>query len=308
MIIDRPINFLLTLLFGKALDGDRRVWFHSQNLNEDKHGEARWPPYHGRWWLHFGNRHEMHFSWNFWTHFCGASFTFDPTEDGWQFHVAFPPFSFWFSTNFFSKGMKTFLASTRMDLFNQRYGGHVGSSRYTGFHFIDIRIFNWTLWWNFFKFDWGWSNKMPKWMDGKFSFGDILFGKHTYKKVDLETRDIVIPMPEGNYPAKATLSIETRGPSRWFKKVEKVISVDIPQGIPHQGKGENSWDCGEDGIFGYGYGGASFREAADHGTQIVLERRKKYDGNRMAKYPDPSTRPMPPPAPMPDNSNTSSLN
>lgn len=308
MFIDRFINFFLTHLFGIALDGDRRIWFHSQNLNEDKRGDSRFPPYHGRCWLHFGMKNEIHFSWNLWTHFCGIGVSFDPGEDGWKLHLAFPPFSFWLSTSFFSRGMKRFLASERIDKWNQKYGGHQGSSRYTEITLFEIRIFSWAIWWDFCKFDWGWSSKMPKWMNFCFHIDDFFLGRMKYSTETLEERDIVISMPEGNYPAKAKMERATRKRPRWFARIETSITVDIPKGIPHEGKGENSWDCGKDALHGYGYSGESWGEAADRGTQIVLEARKKYDGDRMARYPDPATRPSVPVTPPPNNSNPSTLN
>lgn len=298
MFIDRIINPVLAFLFGKQPDGDRKVWMHSINRNEDKKGRPRFPPYHGSFFFHFGYKLEASFEYHCWRFSPGIGFSFDPSEHGWMFHLCLPPFSFYWSTNFFTKLAKRFFDGPRMADWNEKHGGYKGSNRYTAFRFFDVyySFEGGSFRWEFLKFDWGWSNKMPKWMDGHIDVARIVFGKHVYEAKDLETRDIVIPMPEGNYPAKATLKIETRGRTRWFKKVDHVISVDVVTrgGIPHEGKGENSWDCGKDGLCGYGYSGESFREAADYGTQLVLEKRKKYDGNRMAKYPDPSTLPTEP--------------
>ena len=85
---------------------------------------------------------------------------------------------------------------------------------------------------------------------------------------------IVIELPEGKVPATATLKEERRtlrvGPYRrtrrtkgilWtcfplprrFDQVTRHVWVDVDSpGLPHAGKGENSWDCGDDAIFGYG--------------------------------------------------------
>lgn len=300
MFIDRFINRIFAFLFGVEADGDRRVWLHTINRNEDKRGDPKFPPYHGQAFFHFGRKKECSFEWNFWSSSCGVYFKFDPAERNWGMRIAFPPFALYFHHNFFSKWLRKYLESEKVDKWNQKYGGYRGSSKYTEFIFFDVSFFNWSLHWDVFKFDWGWSSKMPKWMDGHFDVADFVLGRMKYSETILEEREMVIRMPEGEYKAKGKLVSAIRKRARWFGKPDLSITVDIPGGIPHQGKGENSWDCGEDALCGYGYDGDSWREAADRGTQIVLESRKKYDGNRMAKYPDPATRPppgAPPPAP-----------
>lgn len=63
--------------------------------------------------------------------------------------------------------------------------------------------------------------------------------------------EIMVPMPEGNYPASVTLERSTWGRKRWpwGRKVQYSTDLEIPGGIPHPGKGENSWDCGDDGLY-----------------------------------------------------------
>jgi len=287
MFIDRIADSIFTFLFGRDTDGDRKVWLHTINRNEDKQGHPKFPPYHGQAFLHMGRKRECSLEWNLWSSSCGVYLHFDPSEHGWGIRLAFPPFAFYFHHNFFTKWMNKLLASERVDKWNQSYGGYKGSSKYTMFSFFDVSFFNWGLHWDIWKFDWGWSHKMPKWMDGHIDFADLVLGRMKYTEKVLEERDMVIQMPEGEYKAKGKLVSAIRKRPRWFGKPDLSITVDIPKGIPHQGKGENSWDCGTDGLFGYGYGGDNWREAADRGTQIVLESRKKYDGSRMAKYPAP---------------------
>lgn len=63
-----------------------------------------------------------------------------------------------------------------------------------------------------------------------------------------------------------------------------------PKGVPYEGKGENSWDCGEDGIFGIGTDKPSYPALIARVVEHVLSQRKKRDGNMDAKYPDPAIR------------------
>lgn len=279
-MFSRIANWFLVLFFGRCKTGDQRVILFASY-------DEKW--YEGRWNLRWtdGNRSGLLFglSWNLWTHFCGFSISTDSDEGGLLVHWAFPPVSFWMRLP-----INISTAGPRWATWNEKFGGHKGSHKYTNFEFIHLAIHNNALWWTFLKFDWGWSNSMPKWMSGCFHFDDFFLGKIDYSKQIIETRDMLISMPEGDYKATGTLEICTWKRPRWFARVRTYIDVKIPDGIPHEGKGENSWDCGEDGLFGYGYEGDNWREAADKGTQIVLNSRKKYNGNRMAKYPDPALR------------------
>ena len=43
-----------------------------------------------------------------------------------------------------------------------------------------------------------------------------------------------------------------------------ILELNIPTGIPHEGKGTASWNCGEDGLFGCGCSGDSIEKAIGH--------------------------------------------
>ena len=78
---------------------------------------------------------------------------------------------------------------------------------------------------------------------------------------------------------------------RWPWPVRRrTASIDVPKGIPHQGKGENSYDCGEDATFGLGCEAWTVDEAISKMVASVLKSRAKYDGNALAKYPPASVR------------------
>lgn len=103
-----------------------------------------------------------------------------------------------------------------------------------------------------------------------------------------------VEMPEGKYPAKFTFVTRcwTR-PRSPFHKIRKSTDVEIEMGIPFSGKGENSWDCGEDALYGTGYAGWDIEACANYVRQEVLkDRKKRYDPEywpespevRLAKY------------------------
>lgn len=123
-----------------------------------------------------------------------------------------------------------------------------------------------------------WSSTDPWYRKGlRIDFADLIFGRHKYTKVDHETRDVLIPMPEGCYPAKATRSTCTWKRPRWISKPQhEDIWLDIPGGIPHAGKGENGWDCGDDGLFGTGARDATIEEAIGKAVASALRSRARY--------------------------------
>ena len=298
MKIDRYINKLLAFIWPENSVMGREVHFHSQNLNEKPDGQPDGIPYEGRCWLRLGRDWKFNFSWNLWTHFCGASFSFDPQEDGWQFHVAFPPVSFWWSTPLFSRSVRKLMESPKVEALHKKYGGY-GKASYFDFEFFNISVHDSALWWTFLKSDWGWSREMPKWMSGSFHFDDFFLGRTKYQKEVLEVKDVQIPMPEGLYPAKATMEKCIWKRPLWFAKKRFYVSLDIPRGIPHQGKGENSWDCGEDGLFGCSSEGRSYEKAIAKAVEISLTSRRKYGGKN---YQNPANRP--PPKPPTDDNNS----
>lgn len=83
-------------------------------------------------------------------------------------------------------------------------------------------------------------------------------------------------MPEGCYPATVKIEERTWKRPRWFRKTRVDAYVDIPDGIPHEGKGTASWNCGEDGLFGCGCEGDSIEKAVGHTVATVLDYRRRY--------------------------------
>jgi len=80
---------------------------------------------------------------------------------------------------------------------------------------------------------------------------DVILGRREYSEKVLQEGGVDIDMPEGVYKATFKRFISYWKRPRWFG-VQSLhrISMDIPVGIPHEGKGENSWDMGMDATFG----------------------------------------------------------
>jgi hypothetical protein len=90
------------------------------------------------------------------------------------------------------------------------------------------------------KGDWKWY----------INFRDKFKGRYKVTQKIIEERDILIPMPEKSYNAHAVLADWTWKYQRWFPMTIRRCEIEIPDGIPHEGKGENSWDCGVDRTYG----------------------------------------------------------
>lgn len=128
-----------------------------------------------------------------------------------------------------------------------------------------------------------WSRSDPWWMHNTLNIHTI-FGRVRSEKVDLDGGVCQIPMPEGVYEGlwarnryvssyvgplgkirDRILGPKTSNPSYW---------IEIPGGIPCYGKGENSWDCGMDGIFGTG--GRTIEDAIGNVVSAATRERNRH--------------------------------
>lgn len=104
-----------------------------------------------------------------------------------------------------------------------------------------------------------------------------IVGRENFTWEKGESFEVLIPLPEGCYKAIFTPSVKTWR-NRFRTLVKRGHDIKIPGGIPFEGKGENSWDCGEDGLYGTGCG-ESVEEGIGHVVTTVLESRKRYGGS-----------------------------
>jgi len=141
--------------------------------------------------------------------------------------------------------------------------------------------FYWSLWDRQFE-----SRKEDPWWVRTHSFNpaDFLLGrmKHEHEILS-EYREVLVPMPEGCYKTKMREERRTwtrpRFPWWPFTHQQQYIEIEIEGGIPFEGKGENSWDCGEDGLWGCSSSTWSYEKAIAHVVESVLESRKRYGGS-----------------------------
>lgn len=145
---------------------------------------------------------------------------------------------------------------------------------------IGISFHSGAVWWHVWVGTMAsWSRQFPwckPWRSGSFHPVDFLFGRQKVTTEVLQEARVSIPMPEGVYTGTAKVERFTRKRPRWFARDRFTTSIDVERGIPTQGKGENAWDCGDDGIYGCGVEGRSVEKAIGHYVYRVLEDRRKY--------------------------------
>lgn len=149
---------------------------------------------------------------------------------------------------------------------------------------MNDRKLEWNIWFrdgwsmslNLFSDTMGWKRGDWKWY---INFGDKIKGKYEVSKKVIIERDILIPMPERPYQAHAVLADWTWTYKHWFPMTIRRCEINIPEGLPHEGKGENSWDCGKDATFGITTGKVkNIEEAVGNLVGSVLHDRVKHGG------------------------------
>ena len=128
-----------------------------------------------------------------------------------------------------------------------------------------------------------WSRDMAWWKYSRsFNPMDFFFGTNKYSTKSLEEGNCLIPMPEGCYEGNYNLFVSTWERPRWpFKKQWKRITINVEKGIPHEGKGENSWDCGEDATYGITCMAENLEDGIGQLVGSCLRDRKRYGGRHL---------------------------
>lgn len=129
-----------------------------------------------------------------------------------------------------------------------------------------------------------WSRDAAWWRENTILWSSIT-GRTKTVKTTLDAGVCSVPMPEGAYDATYSTDrvhqrhvrlpgtiLDRLRPKSWI-----TTSIDIPSGIPVEGKGENSWDCGMDGTFGISAPGR-VSDAIGSLVASVMRDRSRYGG------------------------------
>lgn len=224
----------------------------------------------GRHWLHLGTR-TINTEWYLFhkvrSHFaCKVEWGSGDGDDGITLHAAVP----WLFSIYFS-----------VDRVFGKLFHHPNESRQTG-----IAYHNETLWIYPFSKTMSWSSK-DRWWNKYISWSpsEFICGRNKYSEITTsDWQDIVITMPEGKYKGKIRLFLSEWKNRFRTKRIERA-EIEMEEGIPFPGKGENSWDCGEDASFGLTCPAKSEPEAIASMIENVLTSRRNYGcRNSMFEY------------------------
>ena len=224
-------------------NGERRFWWHASKES----------PRGVRAWFHFGRR-TLSIEGHWFKRFSlSASLSFNTFHEGTMLALSIP----WLFSFYIGLPIRTGIQDRQ----------------------ISVSFREWTLRIQPWSQSMSWSSRGPRWKHGlRLNIPDFIFGRTTHKSEVVSTHAVIVPMPEKAYPATVTITRDIWRRKRWpFAWIRRTSSwIDIPCGIPHSGKGENSWDCGDDGLFGCGAEEPTCEAAIAAAVKSVLKSRKRY--------------------------------
>lgn len=105
-----------------------------------------------------------------------------------------------------------------------------------------------------------------------------LFGKEKTESRILDTKPVVIELDGQRYEGAWKLEQWQTTRERWPWAYRKRLSswLDVPRPPQFAGKGENSWDCGDDAIYGMGTRETTPAGAIGEYVKSVLRNRERY--------------------------------
>jgi hypothetical protein len=249
------------------------IFGHVQNLTDGERG-ALWR--NGRAWLHMNPERsgkkvrgkQLHAEWSIPDRHPGIGFTWTMAdgEDDWSVSIGVGLFHLYFSVD----GFRSTESKFRKDK-----AGHYQEGRVT-----DIRFFDKGVWWQIWHPEHSWSNQTPRWRHGAWHPLDTLLGDTTYSGREISTSNVLIPMPEGTYPATVALTEHSwKRPRAWWTSVQlRQARIEMITPIPHPGKGENSYDCEDDATYSLTTEARNEAEAIGAMVATVMRSRQKYGG------------------------------
>lgn len=126
-----------------------------------------------------------------------------------------------------------------------------------------------------------WNSTDPKWRRGSIHFDTLIKGKRTCTWENIDGGRFLLPFFEGCYEVEVIKKLRTDSYQRWFSRKSIAFEVRCDVGIPHEGKGDNSYDQDEGATFSIHFPGTRTRnnslyEAALYFWQSCMETRKRY--------------------------------
>lgn len=239
------------------------MYWHWQNLNEDRRGEIKGSGFwHGRAWLKMTKNLSFSAEWHFRSNRCACEVRVGGEANTLGLSMALPPISLFVDVHY--RPLRRFVGDW--------------DAKVTG-----VRIFDWSVWFEWWRNDMGgWTNYGSKWKNAirnrqfNFNIPDVILGRQKHSRQELETKQGVVAMPEGLYPISVTFDRRTWKRPRWFAQSRLGANIKCLKPIGFPGKGENSWDCGDDALHGMSCDAINMAQAIARVTESVLRSREKY--------------------------------
>lgn len=145
---------------------------------------------------------------------------------------------------------------------------------------IGVSFHDKAVWWSLWANPDSWSSGTPRWKYGNWHPLDTFFGRAEYTSLVKEVADVVVPMPEKGYRATVRVSEDTwRRPRAWWTRRRTGVNVEMVDPIPVPGKGENSWDCGDDALHGLLTHGDGVIDGVLAAMRAAHETRRRHGGS-----------------------------
>lgn len=126
-----------------------------------------------------------------------------------------------------------------------------------------------------------WRDRLHEWPGLRFKVRlrvrDLLLGKKVYSQRVAKVKEVVVPLDGREYPATWSLTVSEWKRPRWpWPTVRYGSTLDVPHPPAFAGKGENSWDCGDDGFFSQSSNAKTPSEAIGSYVAGVLRQRERH--------------------------------
>lgn len=254
--------------FGKDALGEPRVWWHWQNLRNDR-PQKKWP--HGRAWLHFGYRQTFGLEWvvlpSKWR--LGLKFKFtDRGDENLSGSVHLLLLSLYWSV----ERARWVCRLPGVTFMPRRFFQSNDGARTIGFSVDRER---------FWLYPWvhpdGGSQRhvyIKEW-------ADLFCGYPVYSKQVLEEGvPVEIAMPERTYQGTARRYLARWKRPRWpWPKTLIRVDIDVAEpGIPIPGAGENDWDQDDQAISSTTTNANTIEQGVQNLIASAMRDRKRYGG------------------------------
>jgi hypothetical protein len=249
--------------------------FHWQNLTAERLGLKKTLKsfaWHGRAFLHLASEAVVRIEWDLGRLGLGFRFAMTPhDEDTARGYVQVPGVAFYwgYGAPFHGSFRRVVIALA---------GGKSDVSEQFGGREVCVYWHEGSLQWSFWVDPAGWTNSRPKWRNGHLDFRDLLFGKPEYESIEIKSATIRVPMPERTYEGRCVLSEDVWKRPRGLPRRRRRAHIDMKEPIPFPGKGENSWDCGEDALHGLTTDARTVGDAIGAVVSSVMNSRERHGG------------------------------